>query len=541
MRAGSATALAVLRPFPRAVAWVGLALWIRGNEVEALRAARSAEGGPRDVSLAKFYGAIRAYEDARRVLDALPTDDRQASKVRARLSWRRGDLRSGLQEAAESGLPRPVVRRWEGDLCILEPGWLPGRSRSPVRTLQGEPGRVLHLLTNSLPVTRSGYTSRSHEILCAQRAAGLDPVAVTRSGYPAVAGKLVVSPVSFVDEIEYRRVTPWSLPRSADLQLAAEVELLAREVEELRPQVLHTTTHYVNALTALSLRQRFAVPVVYEVRGFLEETWLSIHGEAALESDRFRLWRARETECMREADLVVTLGEAMRAEILGRGIAPSKVVVAPNAVAQDVFTLLPGREGIRAGLGVGEGDLLVGSVTSVVPYEGLDTLVDAVAVLCRRGVSAVLLVVGDGTARAALEQRAADAGIRAVFTGRVPAARARGYREALDVFVVPRRDERVTRLVTPLKPVEAMAAAVPVVASDLAPLREIIEDGRTGMLVPPQDPDALADVLGRLGGDADLRRTIGAAGQLWARENRTWSAVAQTYVDAYSTLGAWTP
>ena len=541
VRGGAATVLAVLSPLPRTVAWRCLALWVRGHEPEALEVARAAETGPAKVSVAQFYAAVRQYDAALRILDAVPVGDRHAMRVGARLSWRRGDLRAALQAAPAAGLSPRVLRRWSGDLQMLEPGWLPSQGATRARPVAAVPGRVLHLLTNSLPVTRSGYTSRSHEILCAQRAAGLDPVAVTRSGFPAVAGKLAVSPVAHVDGIEYRRISPWTLPRSTDLQAAVEVDLMARQVEELRPAVIHTTTHYVNALTALSLRERFEVPVVYEVRGFLEETWLSVHGDDAMDSDRFTMWRDRETECMRMADVVVTLGEAMRADILSRGISPSKVVVAPNAVADDVFEQLPGREAVRAGLGIGPGDLLVGSVTSVVPYEGLDTLVDAVAVLGVLGVPAVLLVVGDGTARAALEKRAAAAGIRAVFTGRVPAARARAYREALDAFVVPRRDERVTRLVTPLKPVEAMAAAVPVVASDLAPLREIVEDGRTGLIVPPQDPDSLAHALARLATEPDLGRALGAAGQDWARTNRTWTSTAQTYLDAYSTLGAWTP
>ena len=530
----------VLRPVASLTAWRSLALWVRGREDEAARLAAQAQGTRARVRSAQLFTAVRRFDDADAMLDGLP-EGRETAAVRARLAWRRGDLHDGLRLAREGRLPARLLRRWEGDLRLLTPGWLPTGGATRRRGAAPVPGRVLHLLTNSLPVTRSGYTSRSHEILRAQRDAGLHPVAVTRSGFPAVAGQLAGTPVSHVDGIEYRRITPWTLPRATDQQAVREVELLAREVELLRPAVLHTTTHYVNALSVLALRELTGVPVVYEVRGFLEETWLSVHGAQGASSDRFTLWRERETESMRAADLVVTLGTAMKDEIVSRGIPAEKVLVAPNAVPEDVFSVLPGRAAVRAGLGVADDELLVGSVTSVVPYEGLDTAVDAVARLGARGVPAVLLVVGDGTARAALEQRAAAAGIRAVFTGRVPAPRARAFREALDVFVVPRRDESVTRLVTPLKPVEAMAAGVPVVASDLAPLREIVSDEETGLVVAPQDADALADALGRLAGDPTLRRTLGAAGKDWARDHRTWTSVARTYVDAYAHLGAWTP
>lgn len=548
VRAVAPLAARALVPIESLAAWRALALWVVGSEDDAVRLASEATTDQARVRSAQLFAAVRRYDDADAMLAGIPEGARAAAAVRARLAWRRGDLVAGIDAATRAELPRRLRRRWEGDLTLLTPGWLPTSRATTVSTrATGAPrqrvtpratGRVLHLLTNSVPVTRSGYTSRSHEILRAQRDAGLDPLAVTRSGFPAVAGQLVTTPVSVVDGIEYRRITPWTLPRSTDLQAVREVELLAREVDRIAPSVLHTTTHYVNALSALALRELTGLPVVYEVRGFLEETWLSVHGAQGASSDRFRMWRDRETECMLAADVVVTLGDAMKSEIVARGVPEDTVHLAPNAVPDDVFTVLPGRKTVRRELGVTDDDLLVGSVTSVVPYEGLGTAVDAVAHLVARGVPAVLLVVGDGTARAALEQRAAAAGIRAVFTGRVPAPRARAYREALDAFVVPRRDESVTRLVTPLKPVEAMAAGVPVVASDLPPLREIVTAGTTGLLVPPEDPGALADALERLAADRDLGHRLGAAGKDWAREHRTWASVAQTYVNAYSSLGA---
>lgn len=530
--AGGAAVLT--RPFPPLVAWRCVALWVRGLEGEALELASRRTGVRREIQCARFLVAVRDYPRAEAVLGRLPAGARPVEAAWAQLEWRRGKLDDALGRARASRLsPRQVIR-WASERAVLEPGWAPPPPQ-PV-AYAGEAGRVLHLLTNSLPVARSGYTTRSHEIMSAQRRAGIDPVAVTRAGYPAVVGAMLAAPVSVIDGIEYRRLMPSHAPRSAESLAAAEVDLLARLVEEVRPAVLHTTTHHVNAVSALAVGRGFGIPVVYEVRGFLEDTWAGLHGEGAVDSDRYRLWRARETESMLAADLVVTLGEAMRTEILARGVPAGRVLVAPNAVPVEAFSPLPGRSAVRAELGVGSDDLLVGSVTSVVPYEGLDVAVDAVAELGRRGVAATLVVVGDGTARAALQRRAEAAGVRAVFTGRVGAARARAYREALDVFVVPRRDESVTRLVTPLKPVEAMAGGVAVVASDLAPLREIVMDGVTGRLVPPSDALTLADVLHELAQDPAARAELGAAGRRWARAHRTWDAVAETYATAYRSL-----
>jgi glycosyltransferase involved in cell wall biosynthesis len=322
-----------------------------------------------------------------------------------------------------------------------------------------------------------------------------------------------------------------------------QLELLMAEIERFRPAVLHTTTHHVNGECALAAGRRAGIPVVYEVRGFLEETWLSKQPDraAAARSERYRMWRDRETACMAGADLVVTLGEGMREEIVGRGIPAEKVLVIPNAVDEVFLTEPPGRDTTRRELGIADDEVLVGTVTSIVDYEGLDLLVDAVGQLRDRGLPVRLLIVGDGVARAALERRAAPLGDAAVFTGRVPHSEVRRYHAALDVFVVPRRDERVCRLVTPLKPVEAMAGGRPVVASDLPALRELVTDGETGVLVKPEDATALADGLAQLSTDRALRCTLGTAARDAVARSRTWARNAERYREAYQALAGGRP
>ena len=188
------------------------------------------------------------------------------------------------------------------------------------------------------------------------------------------------------------------------------------------------------------------------------------------------------------------------------------------------------------------GPLTVGTVGTLNGYEGLDVLVEAVARLRRGGHDVLLRVVGDGPERAALEKLAADRGIAdaATFTGRVPRHAVVAQHRAIDVFCVPRHDLPVTRLVPPLKPVEAMALGRPVVASDLPPLREIVSDGRPGrergLLVPAGDADALADALTHLVHDPDLRRRLGATAQDWVTRTRTWEAAAQTYDETYTRI-----
>ena len=146
---------------------------------------------------------------------------------------------------------------------------------------------------------------------------------------------------------------------------------------------------------------------------------------------------------MTDADLVVTLGEAMRAEIVARGVPEENVIIVPNGVSEEFLRPLPDGAALRASLGIAPDEQVVGLVSTLVAHEGIGTLLDAVKVLNDRGVKARALIVGDGPERTALERHAAALGLNAIFTGRVPSARVRDYHAVLDVFVVPRTPDRV--------------------------------------------------------------------------------------------------
>jgi glycosyltransferase involved in cell wall biosynthesis len=193
----------------------------------------------------------------------------------------------------------------------------------------------------------------------------------------------------------------------------------------------------------------------------------------------------------------------------------------------------------RLALGLDPNGLFIGTVSSLVDYEGLDDLVTAFALLARRLPQLKLVLVGDGTAAPALQDQVRRLGLseRTIFTGRVPAEQARLYHLALDIFVVPRKDLAVTRAVTPLKPVEALASGRPVVASNLDALREIVHDGVNGRVADAEDPGGLAEVLYELLDDEGLRKRLGAAGRQEVLATRTWQANAQAYIRAYENLG----
>jgi glycosyltransferase involved in cell wall biosynthesis len=414
---------------------------------------------------------------------------------------------------------------------------------------------VLQFVTNAMPLTNAGYTVRTHRIALALRELGYAPEVVTRLGYPLSQGLGDTRARVEVDGVPYHRLLPWLPARNPVRDIAKSADLAGRLVKEVRPRALHAVSNHLNAAVALELGRRHGLPVVYEVRGFLEDSWLSRDPSHRESDDFYRLTRELETRRMSEADAVVTLGEAMRAEIAGRGVDPSKIITVPNGVDDAFLEPLPDASALRAELGLPEGAPVVGLTSSFYGYEGIDTLIDAAARLRAAGSPVTLLLVGDGPELGALMRRAAGHGLpvddrragsgegradtadghdaRVVFTGRVPMRSVRQYHALLDVFAVPRRADRVCQLVTPLKPIEAMAGGIPVIASDVNALREIVEPGVTGTLTLAEDAEAWANSLAELIYSPDRCRKIGQAAHEWVRAERTWRAVAARYRDAY--------
>jgi glycosyltransferase involved in cell wall biosynthesis len=441
----------------------------------------------------------------------------------------------------------PALTRSEqktvGRLRETSADWRP-RLQAPRLSLPPvSPGRVVHLLKVSLPYRLSGYSLRSKYTLEGQRAAGLDPVAITPLGFPRSIGVAEFPAEDHIGGVRHIRLDPgpdYDPDPPYDRYLEDYLSAAVPVVEGLAPAVIHAHSGargYDSALIGIALARHFGLPVVYEVRGFFESLWTADAGW----SERSEIYRRRfdtENRCMAEADAVVTLSESMRAEIIGRGIPAEKVAVVPNGVDTDIFRPRQRPSNLVDRFGLAD-RFVFGYVSNLDhPREGHELLIHAAIALRRRGVKATALIVGDGYRRSELERaaRRLDAGDAVIFTGRVPHQEVLDYYALLDVFVVPRVDERAARLVTPLKPLEAMAAGVPLVTSDLMALREITGDGERGRHFPAGDGAGLADVLARLEADPAQRAAMAVAARLWVLAERQWSANGRRYADIYARL-----
>uniref|UniRef100_UPI000DE559EE glycosyltransferase family 4 protein n=1 Tax=Nonomuraea lactucae TaxID=2249762 RepID=UPI000DE559EE len=458
----------------------------------------------------------------------------------AKEHWDEGRVSTAAQ-VLEAHTKYPFVKRraayYRGELAAISPDPIP--PRPAVAVGERVEGRVLHCVTNALPYTQAGYTVRTHRIVTAQKAAGLDPRVVTSWGWPMFQGHADATPYEEIDGIPYHRLLPdgrGEMPFEMRGRMIKGAEAVTRLVAELRPQVLHAATDHRNGSVAHAVRDRTGTPYVYEVRGFLEETWAS-RNPVRVGSERHVLQREREAFLMREADAVVTLAETMAAEIVERGVPRERIFLAPNAVDDSLLSARYDGRSFRRAMGIGADEVVVGSVSSIVAYEGFATLLRAAALLRDQGTPVRVLIVGDGTERDNLLQLVEELALAdAVLPGRVGPDEALQAQEAIDIFACPREDLRVCRLVTPLKPVEAMALGKPVVLSDLPALSELVGSDGAGLLVPPGDPAELAKAIAGLRDDPARRAEMGEAGRAEVAAKRTWSRVAQTYRSLYQSL-----
>jgi glycosyltransferase involved in cell wall biosynthesis len=243
---------------------------------------------------------------------------------------------------------------------------------------------------------------------------------------------------------------------------------------------------------------------------------------------------------MRGADRVVTLTEAMKEEIATRGVDPARVVVVPNAVDGERFAPRARDPRLVSALDL-EGHTVLGYVSNLTAYESIETLLRAIAILRERGLPVAGLIVGDGPMQEPLDRLVHELDLErhVRMTGRVPHEQVQDYYALIDLFVVSRRDLRVCHLVSPLKPFEAMAMGLPVLASDVTALREVVGTDR-GMLFVPEDERSLADQAEPLVRDESLRHRLGAAGLEWVRRERTWHANAERYARLYDDVRTYT-
>jgi PEP-CTERM/exosortase A-associated glycosyltransferase len=397
--------------------------------------------------------------------------------------------------------------------------------------------RILHILDHSIPL-HSGYTFRTKAIVEQQRKLGWETFHITSAKH-----RVAIAPIEEVEGLRfYRSGRPaeW-LKKMPVLDQWAIIRSLSRRLEEIIPQIkpdlLHVHSPALNGLAALNAAKTHKLPLIYECRAFWEDAAVD-HGTTREGSARYRLTKALETHVFRQADAITTICEGLRSDIAGRGIAPDKITVIPNAVDIERFTagVMPDQI-LRARLGL-HNKTVLGFIGSFYAYEGLPLLLEALPMILAREPETRLLLVGGGPQEQLIKQKTRDLGLeqQVILTGRVPHDQVEDYYNQVSIFVYPRLSMRLTDLVTPLKPLEAMAQGKLVVASDVGGHKELIQDKKTGWLFKAGDAAALAGaIINLLDNKAqwqDLRREA----RRFVEQERTWAKSVGHYQDVFSRL-----
>jgi len=399
--------------------------------------------------------------------------------------------------------------------------------------------RILHILDHSVPL-QSGYTFRTLAILNAQRALGWETFQLTGRKHASTVDEETVGSMRF---LRTPGASPVDTPVLRELdQMRALGRRIEEVAEEIRPDILHAHSPVLNAIPALRAGRRLGIPVVYEVRAFWEDAAVD-HGTSVEGGLRYRATRALETWALKRADAVTTICEGLRGEIVARGIATERVTVIPNAVDVAEFTAggTPDPD-LKRSLGL-DGALVFGFVGSFYAYEGLELLLEAMPAIVARLPDAKILLVGGGPEADRLKAIAERPGLKdhVRFAGRVPHADVQRYYDLIDVLVYPRFRMRLTDLVTPLKPLEAMAQEKLMIASDVGGHRELIRHGETGMLFAAGDAGALARAAIDLVESRAKWPALREAGRRFVETERTWARSVARYRDVYANAAARKP
>lgn len=395
--------------------------------------------------------------------------------------------------------------------------------------------KVLHILDHSLPL-HSGYSFRSHSILLAQKRLGWDPVALTSPKHES-SWHQEINDVEVLDNINYVRSGAVKSRTPVFGEIALMMRLYRRIVSLIqseKPDVLHAHSPILTAFPALWAGRKFGLPVVYELRAFWEDAAVD-HGTYSSNSYKYRLISTLETRVCRKADHVTVLCEGIRSDLVSRGIDSTKITPIPNAVNHRQFSECEPALDLAREWGI-TGKKVIAFVGSFYAYEGLDLLVEAFSKITRRSDDVALLLVGGGLMEDRLRRQVTELDLddKVVFAGRIPNQRIPSVYMLVDILVYPRHAMRLTDLVTPLKPLEAMAMKIPCIASDVGGHLELIKDGETGIIFPAGDADTLADRTLELLDDYKLRQAIGRNGREWVCKYRTWDRIIPKYANVYN-------
>jgi glycogen synthase len=392
--------------------------------------------------------------------------------------------------------------------------------------------KVLHILNHSYPYS-DGYAIRSYNIVNAQRRYGLNPIVLTSSKHEP---EFSTNPEYFEGTAYYRTAAyqPGLLPENYRV-IGGLLREISKVYSSRRFDLIHAHSPSLCGLAAMVFSMKKHLPYVYEVRAFWEDAAVDAR-KYATGSLRYKFVRLLETIAIRRASAVTTIASYLKDDIEKRRGKRGNVYLIPNGVDAERFVPVPSDEILRRELGFSPANPVIGFIGSFYRFEGLNVLFKALDILQSRGVRYKALLVGSGEMDAEWRKLAADLNLDVRFTGRVPHGDVLRYYSIMNVCVYPRLKEKITDLVTPLKPLEAMAMGKPVIGSDVGGIRELLSSGKGGLLFPAGDAVALAELLCKVLTHPSQYESYVRAGRDIVERKYSWISHAEKYCEIYRSV-----
>lgn len=403
--------------------------------------------------------------------------------------------------------------------------------------------KVLHVLNTSIPYLKNGYSIRAKYIVESQKKVGIEPIVITRPGFPndfsegQIRNKKELIKEE-VNGITYYRCLPKLFMRHTPLKkyLKNYSRQMCKVAELEKPFAIHAASNYINGLAALETSRKLKLPFVYEIRGFWELTTVSKE-PLFRDSEEFKLAQVMETYLANHADKVIVISEGLREELIKRGVSEDKISIVPNGVDCEIFQSLDYNTELSKKYNI-QNQFVIGYIGSIVKYEGLQTLIKAIAEIKNQGYKDIRVVIaGDGNYKNELEKLTKELRLEneIIFAGRIPHEEVIQHYSLFDMCVFPRVEEEVTNIVTPLKPLEAMACKKIVVGSNLDAIKEMIMEGVNGFIFDNSIED-LCKKIKMVYENKNLRSAMKEKARYWVEENRDWNKLALRYKKEYDRM-----
>jgi glycosyltransferase involved in cell wall biosynthesis len=444
-----------------------------------------------------------------------------------------------LAERPEDPVAQQILLNGSDQLAVVAAGWRP--SAAEPTPYSSRPTAVLSVLSQSAPIQSGGYATRTHGLLVGLARKGWDIRAITRLGFPYDRWKAsdprVVAEMDVVDGIPYHRLLEEGVREYPQYPLSSYIQRfsdrLVKHATAHQAALIHSASFFVTGLPSADAARRLGLPLIYEMRG-LEDLMKVSKDPSFVGTERYQFLTMLEREVCLQAERVFVITDALRREMSARGVPDDRMLVVPNGVHSDRFVPQERDRDLEAQLGVAE-RTVIGYAGGLVHYEGLEVLLDAVAMLKQRRADFHVIVVGDGQHERSIRALAAKLRLDDVvtFTGRVPHKQVKRYLSLFDIAPFPRQPLPVCELISPIKPFESMAMAKAVVVSSVAALTEIVQDGKTGLVFTKGEPADLARSLERLLDSRDLRESLGREAREWVIAERDWKKIVPTVDEAY--------